>query len=100
LLQVLGRKLTETGLLGTMTSQWDAAGRRTQLTWPDGTYLNYDYLVTGEMSAVRQNGATSGINVLATYAYDDLGRRTCGEAGRTRSRSAPRQVLFPALRTK
>ena len=25
---------------------------------------------------MRENGATSGIGVLATYAYDDLGRRT------------------------
>ena len=73
---MLGRKLTETGLLGTMTSQWDAAGRRTMLTWPDGTYINYDYLVTGEVSAVRQNGAISGVNLLATYGYGDLGRRT------------------------
>jgi YD repeat-containing protein len=72
----LGRKLTETGLLGTMQSLWDAAGRRTRLTWPDGTYVDYDHLVTGETSAVRQNGATSGIGVLATYGYDGLGRRT------------------------
>jgi YD repeat-containing protein len=25
---------------------------------------------------VRENGATSGLGVLVTYAYDDLGRRT------------------------
>jgi RHS repeat-associated protein len=72
----LGRKLSETGLLGTVQSQWDAAGRRTRMIWPDATYVDYDYLVTGEVSGVRQNGATSGLNVLATYAYDDLGRRT------------------------
>jgi RHS repeat-associated protein len=83
----LGRKLGETGYLGTMTSQWDAAGRRTVLTWPDGTYLNYDHLVTGEVSAVRQNGATSGINVLATYAYDDFGRRTSMTRGNGTSTS-------------
>jgi RHS repeat-associated protein len=71
-----GRKLGETGLLGTIQSQWDAAGRRVRMTWPDGTYVDYDHLVTGETSAVRQNGATSGLNVLATYGYDDLGRRT------------------------
>jgi RHS repeat-associated protein len=35
-----------------------------------------DYLVTGEVSAIRENGATSGIGVLGTYAYDDLGRMT------------------------
>lgn len=31
-------------------------------------------MVTGEVSAIRENGATSGIGVLATYGYDDLGR--------------------------
>ena len=28
------------------------------------------------MSKIRENGATSGVGVLGTYAYDDLGRRT------------------------
>src|SRR5215210_604745 len=28
------------------------------------------------MTKIRENGATSGVGVLATYAYDDLGRRT------------------------
>jgi len=72
----LGRTLTQTGMLGTMTSQYDLGGRRTLLGWPDGFYVNYDHLVTGEVSAIRENGATSGVGVLATYSYDDLGRRT------------------------
>ena len=29
---------------------------------------------TGEMAKIRENGATSGAGVLATYAYDNLGR--------------------------
>ena len=28
------------------------------------------------MTKIRENGATTGVGVLATYAYDDLGRRT------------------------
>jgi YD repeat-containing protein len=28
------------------------------------------------MTAVQENGATSGVGVLATFAYDNLGRRT------------------------
>ncbi|HLL30427.1 MAG TPA: RHS repeat-associated core domain-containing protein [Allosphingosinicella sp.] len=71
----LGRQLSETGPLGTMASQYDLAGRRTRLTWPDAFYVAYDYLVTGEMTAIRENGAASGIGVIATLAYDDLGRR-------------------------
>src|SRR3546814_2955105 len=72
----LGRNLTQAGPLGTMTSTYDAAGRRTELQWPDAFYVNHDHLVTGEVTKVRENGATSGVGVLATYAYDDLGRRT------------------------
>ena len=71
----LGRNLAQTGPLGTMTSEHDSAGRRTRLTWADGFYVAYDYLVTGEMSAIRENGAGSGVGVLATFGYDDLGQR-------------------------
>lgn len=71
----LGRQLTETGPLGTMTSAYDAAGRRTRLTSPDSNYTDFDYLLTGEMTKVRENGATSGVGMLATYGYDQLGRR-------------------------
>lgn len=72
----LGRVLEQTGPLGTLTSEYDIAGRRTKLTWPDAFYVTYDYLVTGETTAIRENGAASGIGVLATLAYDNLGRRT------------------------
>ncbi|HEX2762957.1 MAG TPA: RHS repeat-associated core domain-containing protein [Allosphingosinicella sp.] len=72
----LGRNLTQVGPNGTVSSTYDGAGRRTRLTWPDSFYVDQDYLVTGEMSAIRENGATSGVGVLATFAYDDMGRRT------------------------
>jgi RHS repeat-associated protein len=58
-------------LLG-MNSQYDAAGRRTRLTWPDGFYITYDYDNAGAVTAIKENGASN----LATYSYDDLGRRT------------------------
>jgi RHS repeat-associated protein len=73
----LSRNLTQDGPQGTVSSQWDVAGRRTRLTYPgSGLYVDYDYLVTGEMTKARENGASSGIGVLATFAYDNLGRRT------------------------
>ncbi len=73
--------------LGRMTAQhmynaatynsYDIAGRRTRMTWSaDGSYIDYDYDVTGNVTAIRENGATSGVGVLATYAYDNLGRRS------------------------
>jgi RHS repeat-associated protein len=71
----LGRATSEqTTYGGTKTSQYDLAGRRTRFNW-GSAWADYDHLVTGEVSAVRENGATSGAGVLATYTYDDLGRR-------------------------
>jgi YD repeat-containing protein len=83
----LGRQLTQTIPIAsvsnpTFTSEYDLAGRRTKLTWPvdasssTAYFANYDYLVTGEVEKVREKGVTSGAGVLATYGYDDLGRRT------------------------
>jgi RHS repeat-associated protein len=72
----LGRMLTETTPLGTMAYQYDVAGRRTRTTWPDAFFVTQDFLVTGEVLAVRENGAASGVGVLGTYGYNDLGKRT------------------------
>jgi RHS repeat-associated protein len=73
----LSRNLTQVGPQGTTASAWDLAGRRSQLTYPgSGLFVNYDYLVTGEVTRIRENGATSGVGVLATYAYDALGRQS------------------------
>jgi len=73
----LGRNLTQVGPQGTTSYQYDLAGRRTRLTYPgSGLYVDYDYLLTNDLTTIRENGATSGIGVLATYAYDNLGRRT------------------------
>jgi YD repeat-containing protein len=69
----LGRQLSDaSNWYGTVSSQYDVAGRRTRLTWRDGFYVTYEHLVTGEMSAIRENGSF----VLASFGYDDLGRRT------------------------
>jgi RHS repeat-associated protein len=73
----LGRNLTQAGPLGTASYQYDIAGRRTRLTYPgSGLYVDYDYDAADDMTAIRENGATSGAGVLATFAYDDRGRRT------------------------
>jgi RHS repeat-associated protein len=71
----LGRMVSETTPLGTMAYQYDAGGRRTRTTWPDGFFITQDWLVTGELLAVRENGAATGAGVLASYAYDPLGNR-------------------------
>lgn len=72
----LGRVAVESSNVSSNAYQYDLAGRLTRQTWADGFHVDYDHLVTGETSAIRENGASSGVGVLATYAYDDLGRRT------------------------
>jgi RHS repeat-associated protein len=72
----LSRSIAQTGPQGTVNYQYDLAGRRTRLTYPGtGLYIDYDYLLTNKTTRIRENGATSGAGVLATFAYDDLGRR-------------------------
>jgi RHS repeat-associated protein len=56
----------------TVSYLYDAAGRRTRLTYPDSVYVTYGYNTASDLTGIFENGAAS----LATYAYDDLGRRT------------------------
>lgn len=75
---------TQNNLGGTaliLSYLYDAAGQRTQMTYPDGHYLNYDRLNNGAVSAIRVNGATSGAGVVASYNYDSLGNRTAANYG-------------------
>jgi len=64
---------TQNPLGKTVSYQYDLAGRRTGLAWPDGFFVNYDYNVAGDLTAIRENGATDW--QLASWAYDNLGRR-------------------------
>ncbi|MGD9816788.1 MAG: RHS repeat-associated core domain-containing protein [Hyphomonadaceae bacterium] len=64
------------GATQVVSYQYDLAGWRTRVTWPDSFYAQYDYDLTGAVTAIRENGASSGVGVLASYAYDNLGRRT------------------------
>ena len=58
-----------------VTSTYDKAGERIQLTWPDGFFVNYDYDAAGRVTRIRENGATTGTGVLASYAYGPLDER-------------------------
>jgi RHS repeat-associated protein len=70
----LGRMTSEAqNGVGTVSYGYDLAGQRTSITWPDGFWAAYDYNLAGELTAVRENGATNW--QLASWAYDNLGRR-------------------------
>jgi RHS repeat-associated protein len=71
----LGRMTAQSSPLGAYGMGYDAAGRRTSLVHPDNYYINTDYDATGNVTKIRENGALSGVGLLATYAYDALGRR-------------------------
>jgi RHS repeat-associated protein len=72
----LGRTTSDNNYFAGKSFEYDAAGRMTKLTWVDGVYINYDYDALGQVAKIRENGATSGVGILATYAYDSLGRRS------------------------
>jgi RHS repeat-associated protein len=82
----LGRKVSETSTLNgggslAKTMQYDVAGRRTRLTWPDGFYVTYGYDNTNAMTGIFENGGTA----IASFAYDDYGRRIGRASGNNTS---------------
>lgn len=83
----LGRLMSESQPYGSAAYQYDAGGRLARLTWGDGFYVAYDYDTTGQVTAIRENGAASGIGVLASYSYDSLGRRVSATYGNGTSRA-------------
>lgn len=46
------------------------------MTWDDGFYVTYGFNPASQLLSITENGATAGVGVLATFAYDDMGRRT------------------------
>ena len=68
-----GRLASTTAAGRTLAYQYDAAGNRTRLTWPDSAFFvttSYDAL--NRPTAIKELDTVS----LASYAHDDLGRRT------------------------
>ncbi len=74
----LGRLVSETGPKGTVSYQYNAEGLPSRMDYPGsgGFYVNYDYNTAGDLTKIRERGATSGVGVLANFTYDDWGRRT------------------------
>lgn len=74
----LGRQLTESTYGKTLTSAYDLAGRRTQLTLPSSAgAVDYNWDLANRMTMVSEDGYTpTGLHLFGSYTYDDLGRRT------------------------
>ena len=101
----LGRVTSQSDGTATFTSVYDLAGNRSRLTYPDNFYVDYSRDVAGNITAIRENGAISGAGLLASYAYDNLGRPSSVTYGNgtsqsfaydTASRLASLDVTLPA----
>ena len=72
-----GRLTNEVQQVGQASSlsvgyQYYADGRRKQLTYPDGTFITYEYNANGWLTAIKDGGT----NTIVSYEYDAAGRRT------------------------
>ena len=84
----------------TLSYQYDPAGNRTRVTWPEtganALYVSYVYDVLNRVTQIEENGATSGPGLLASYAYDGLGRPRRSPARGDRGRSRAMAMTPPA----
>lgn len=69
-----GRRTSENTFGRLLQFGLDHSGNRTTLTWPDGNYVNYDVDGLNRTWQLRENNASSGAGVLATYTFDPLSR--------------------------
>ena len=73
---VARRLASETSFGRAVGFLYDDVGNRTRLTYPDGQYMVYVYDALNRVTQVRENGLTTNPELLATYSYDPLSRRT------------------------
>ncbi|MCY1649161.1 hypothetical protein OVA11_19485 [Caulobacter sp. SL161] len=89
------------GTASRVSYEYDAAGRRTKLTWPDNFFVTYVYDDAGALTAVRRAGSTSSANKIASFAYDALGRRTAVSRGNNKVRTSyaynPTNLLLQSM---
>ena len=80
-----GRLTTNTAGGRALNYQYDAAGNRTRLTWPEATpfYVTTTFDELNRPTSIKELGVTS----LAQYTYDDLSRRTVVALGNTTTTS-------------
>ncbi len=68
-----GRLRSATAGGRTIGYQYDPAGNRTRITWPDSFYVTTSYDVLNRPVSIKENGS---VNLVTSYLYDDMSRRT------------------------
>ncbi len=78
-------RLTSTTAGGKVLAyQYDPAGNRTRITWPETAfYVTTTYDALNRPTAIKETGTVN----LATYAFDDLSRRTTVTLGNSTTTS-------------
>jgi RHS repeat-associated protein len=72
----LGRVTRENAYGRSIDYQYDEAGKRDRITWSGSTnFVEYTYDAAGRMKIVCENSDECASGILATYSYDNLGRR-------------------------
>lgn len=89
------------GVASRVSYEYDAAGRRTKLTWPDSFFVAYDYDNAGALTAVRRAGSAAATDRIAAFTYDELGRRKSANRGDNKVSTAyaynPTNLLMQSL---
>jgi RHS repeat-associated protein len=67
----LGWMLTDAQPVGTLTSSYDATGRRTQLSYPGAFSVSYTYDEVGNLTGLTPSSGPGTVSI----DYDNLGRR-------------------------
>lgn len=70
-----GRLIRETSYGREVSFAYDVASNRSRITHDDANYWELDNDNLNRLTAIRENGVSSGAGVLITYAYDPLSRR-------------------------
>jgi len=66
---------TPEGVARSVSYEYDAAGNRTRIIWPDGVSAEYIYDDANRIKEIWMDNADGSIKLrLASYAYDDQGR--------------------------
>jgi hypothetical protein len=74
---IFGRPTAITSAGRTLSYEYDPGFLWSRLVYPDGLKIQYNSDILGRItSIVEYNSAGAAVQTLATYAYNDLGRRT------------------------